>query len=345
MKVLLTGGEGYIGTLLGQMLIERGHEVVSYDSGFHRVGWLYDGVTLTPKWSRLDTRLTEASQLEGFDAVIHLADLSNDPVGELNPELTFDINHAATIRLAKMAKEAGVHRFVYSSSCSVYGSSGDDDTTLATEESETNPLTAYAKCKLLCEEDLAKLADDSFTPVYLRNATAFGASPRMRFDLVVNDLSAQAYLTKKLVLESDGTPWRPFVHVRDIGKAMYCALEADASVVHNQAFNVGDSRANYQVKDVCQIIGEEMPGCEVVIGEKGGDNRNYRVDFTKINTKLPGFSCDYEVRNGVAEMKEIFDRIAFDESMQKHRGHRRLQQIRHLLDTGQIDENFFWKGS
>jgi nucleoside-diphosphate-sugar epimerase len=342
MKVLLTGGEGYIGTLLAPMLFERGHDVTVYDTGFHRVGWLYDGVTSAPRWNRLDTRAVTQKDLEGFEAVIHLADLSNDPVGDLNPELTFDINHAATIRLAEMAKAAGVERFVYSSSCSVYGASGDDEEVLATEESPTGPLTAYAKCKLLCEDDLGKLADENFTPTYLRNGTAFGASPRMRFDLVINDLTAQAYLTKKLILESDGTPWRPFVHVADIGKAMYCALEADADIVRDEAFNVGDTRSNYQVRDICKIIGEEIDGCEVVIGEKGGDNRNYRVNFDKINSKLPGFSCDYEVRNGVQEMVKIFDRIGFTEDQQKHRGHRRIQQINHLLETKQINDNFYW---
>lgn len=343
MKVLLTGGEGYIGTVLGPLLMQAGHDVTVYDTGFHRVGWLYDGIDAAPQWRKIDTRISTPDQLEGFDAIVHLADLSNDPVGELNPELTFDINHASTIRFAEMAKTAGVERFVYSSSCSVYGASGADDESLASEESPTAPITAYAKCKVMVEDDLRPMADASFTPVFLRNATAFGASPRMRFDLVVNDLTAQAYLTKKLVLESDGTPWRPFVHIRDISKAMMCALDAPASAVSAEAFNVGDSRANYQVRDICTIIGEEIDGCEVVIGDQGGDARNYRVDFTKINTLLPGFSCDWEVRKGVAELREILDRIDFKADMLTSRNHRRLKQIQHLLDTGQIDEKFFWK--
>jgi nucleoside-diphosphate-sugar epimerase len=343
VKVLLTGGEGYIGTVLGPELLADGHDVVVYDTGFHRVGWLYDGVTAAPRWHRLDTRHLTAADLEGFGAVVHLADLSNDPVGELNAELTFDINHRATVALAQLAKQAGVERFVYSSSCSVYGASGEDDTTLSTEDSPTAPLTAYARCKVLVEDDLRAMADARFSPVFLRNATAYGASPRMRFDLVVNELTAMGYLDRRLILQSDGTPWRPLVHIRDIAKAMRCALTAPAEVVRAEAFNVGSTEANHQVRDICRIIGEEIPGCEVQLGQQGGDRRNYRVDFTKINTTLPGFGCDWDVRRGVAELREIFDRIGFDEGSLHARGHRRLKQINHLLATGQIDDEFYWK--
>jgi nucleoside-diphosphate-sugar epimerase len=344
MKVLLTGGEGYIGTVLGPLLLAAGHDVTVYDTGYHRVGWMYDGVDAAPRWRKLDTRLASPADLEGFDAVVHLADLSNDPVGELDPELTFDINHRSTVRFAEMAKAAGVERFVYSSSCSVYGASGADSDELASEEFPTAPITAYAKCKVLCEDDLRDMADDSFTPVFLRNATAFGASPRMRFDLVVNELTAQAWIDRRLILQSDGTPWRPFVHIRDISKAMICSIEADAAAVKAEVFNVGDSRANYQVRDICHIIGEEIPGCEVVLGEQGGDTRNYRVDFTKINSKLPGFSCDWDVRSGVVELRDILDRIAFDANLLDARNHRRLKQIQYLMETGQIDQKFFWTG-
>lgn len=343
MKVLLTGGEGYIGTVLGPQLLADGHDVTVYDAGYHRVGWLYDGVDAAPKWKRLDTRHLKAGDLEGFDAVIHLADLSNDPVGELDPDLTFDINHRATVQLAQLAKAAGVERFVYSSSCSVYGASGEDESVLSSEETPTAPLTAYAKCKVLVEDDLRPMADGSFTPVFLRNATAYGASPRMRFDLVVNELTAMGFIDRRLVLQSDGTPWRPLVHIRDIAKAMRCALVAPADVVRAEAFNVGDTGANYQVRDICRIIGEEIPGCTVELGEQGGDRRNYRVDFTKINTKLPGFSCDWDVRKGVVELREIFDRIRFEDSHLNARGHRRLKQIRYLMETSQIDNQFFWK--
>lgn len=343
MRVLLTGGEGYIGTVLGPLLLDAGHEVTVYDTGYHRAGWLYDGVDGSPAWSRRDTRLTEPADLEGFDALVHLADISNDPVGELNPDVTYEINHQATVRLAELAKTAGVERFVYASSCSVYGASGGESDALSTELDEPVPITAYAKCKVMVERDLGPMADASFTPVFLRNATAFGASPRMRFDLVVNELTAMAYLDRRLVLESDGTPWRPFVHIRDISKAILCSLTAPADSVRAEIFNVGDSRANYQVRDICQIIGEEIPGCEVVIGEQGGDTRNYRVDFEKINTQLPGFSCDWDVRRGVAELREIFDRIEFSERILHSRQHRRLKQIQYLLDSGQIDDQFFWK--
>jgi nucleoside-diphosphate-sugar epimerase len=343
MKVLLTGGEGYIGTVLGPLLVEAGHDVAVYDAGYHRVGWLYDGITSAPEWRRLDTRHLALADLEGFEAVIHLADLSNDPVGELNPELTFDINHRATIELARLAKRVGVERFVYSSSCSVYGASGEDESELSDETSPTAPLTAYARCKVLVEDDLRPMADASFTPVFLRNATAYGASPRMRFDLVVNELTAMGFLNRRLVLQSDGTPWRPLVHIRDISKAMMCALTAPADVVRAEAFNVGDTSANYQVRDICQIIGQEIEGCEVQLGDQGGDRRNYRVDFTKINTVLPGFSCDWDVRRGVVELREIFERIRFEPSLLDARAHRRLKQIRYLLDTDQVDQQFFWK--
>lgn len=343
MKVLLTGGEGYIGSVLGPLLLERGHDVTVYDTGYHRAGWLFDGVDSAPAWSRLDTRLTEPDHLEGFEAVVHLADISNDPVGELNPDVTYDINHLATVRLAELARSAGVERFVYASSCSVYGASAGESESLSTETDDPAPITAYAKCKVLVERDLTDMAGTGFTPVFLRNATAFGASPRMRFDLVVNELTAMAYLDRRLVLESDGTPWRPFVHIRDISKAILCALDAPAETVRSEIFNVGDSRANYQVRDICRIIGEEIPGCEVVIGSQGGDTRNYRVDFEKINTRLPGFSCDWDVRRGVVELREIFDRIEFNEQILHSRQHRRLKQIQYLLESGQIDEQFFWK--
>lgn len=343
MKTLLTGGEGYIGSVLAPMLMEAGHDVLVYDTGYHRSGWLFDGVEQAPRWKRFDTRLMQAEDLEGFDAIIHLADLSNDPVGELNPEITFDINHEATVRLARLAKRAGVPRFVYASSCSVYGATAGEIDALSTEDDEPAPITAYAKCKVLVERDLKTMAGPSFTPVFLRNATAFGASPRMRFDLVVNELTAMAYLDRRLLLESDGSPWRPFVHIRDISKAIMCAMEAPAKTVSAEIFNVGDSRANYQVRDICSIIGEEIPGCEVVLGEKGHDTRNYRVDFTKINEKLPGFSCDWDVRRGVVELREIFDRIDFTRETLESRRYRRLKQIQYLLDSGQVDASYFWK--
>ena len=195
----------------------------------------------------------------------------------------------------------------------------------------------------MVERDLVEMADSSFTPVFLRNATAFGASPRMRFDLVVNELTAMAFLDRRLLLESDGTPWRPFVHIRDISKAFICALEADSETVSGEIFNVGDSNTNYQVRDICRIIGEEIPGCDVVLGEMGSDTRNYRVDFTKINTQLPGFSCEWDVRRGVVELREVLERIDFSYETLHSRRHRRLKQIQYLLDTGQLDDQLMWK--
>jgi len=342
MRVLLTGGEGYIGTVLGSMLLDAGHDVVVYDVGFHRCGWLFDGLLSAPRWHRMDTRHVQMGDLEGFDTLIHLADISNDPVGDLNPEVTYAINHKATVRLAGLAKQAKVGRFVYASSCSVYGARAGESQLLSTETEEPSPLTAYARCKVLVEKDVMTLADETFTPVFLRNATAFGASPRMRFGLVVNELAAMAYLDRRLVLESDGTPWRPFVHVRDICRAIMCAMSAPAEVVSGEIFNVGNSSSNYQVRDICRIVGEEFPDCEVIIGNRGQDTRNYRVDFTKITTRLPGFSCDWDVRRGVAEIRTIFERIGFNREDLESRRYRRLRQIQYLLDTGQIDDQYFW---
>lgn len=342
MRVLVSGSEGYIGSILGPTLMAGGHDVVGLDTGFHRCAWMYNAVPTAPVWIMRDARDITEEQLAGFDAVVHLADLSNDPLGDFDRSLTFEINHQATVALAEKAKAAGVKRFVYSSSCSVYGASGADDA-WSTEDSPTAPLTAYAECKLLVEQDLRTLADDSFSPVYLRNATAFGASPRLRFDLVVNELVGLAVTTSELRLSSDGTPWRPFVHVRDIAKAMRCALDAPVEAIHDKVFNVGDTSANYQIRDVAEAIQKVIPGCEITFGDSSGDARNYRADFTRIATELPGFSCDYDLQRGVEELYEVFRQIGLDEDTLYARQHRRLKQMTYLRETGQVDDRFRWK--
>jgi nucleoside-diphosphate-sugar epimerase len=341
MRVLVSGSEGYIGAVLGPTLMAAGHDVTGLDTGFHRCAWLYNAVPTAPLWVCQDARDITVDQLRGFDAVVHLADLSNDPLGDFDRSLTFEINHQATVALAEKAKEAGVRRFVYSSSCSVYGAAGATDA-WSTEDSPTAPLTAYAECKVLVENDLHLLADDSFSPVYLRNATAFGASPRLRFDIVVNELVGLAVVTGELSLASDGTPWRPFVHIRDISRAMQCCLDAPIDAIHDKVFNVGDTSANYQIRDVAEAIQKVIPGCDITFGDSSGDARNYRADFTRIATELPGFRCDYDLNRGVEELYTVFTQIGLDEDTLFGRRHRRLKQMDYLMATGQVDDRFRW---
>jgi len=339
-RVLLTGADGYIGVRLGDHLLRAGFEVVGLDSGFHRVGWLYPSADLRPAMITKDTRHIEQRDLEGYDAVVHLGEVSNDPVGALDEQVTYRINHEGTVRLAALARQAGVQRFVQMSSCSVYGTSTDRP---STEQDPLEPLTAYARCKVLVEEAVGELADDTFSPVFLRNATVYGASPRQRFDLVVNDLAATAYLYKEIRMTSDGTPWRPFVHVLDVASAVSCVLDAPREVVHGEIFNVGSTSSNYQIRQIAQIVGELVSGCAVSFGDSSADKRNYRIDFGKIETTLPGFACRWDVERGVAELLNVFARIGFDEPMYRWRGYTRLDQIRYLLETAQIDDELFWK--
>jgi nucleoside-diphosphate-sugar epimerase len=324
---------------MGHVLLERGHDVVGLDAGFHRAGWLYHSTERRPAVVTKDVRHLTPADLRGFEAVVHLAEVSNDPVGELNQDVTFQINHRGTVALAQAAKAAGVERFVHMSSCSVYGASGDR---ASREEDPVEPLTSYAQCKVLVERDVSLLADDSFSPTFLRNATAFGASPRQRFDLVVNDLAAGAFLNREIRMASDGTPWRPFVHVLDIAQAAACVLEAPREAMHAEIFNVGANDQNYQVRQIAEVISALVPGCTMVFGQPGADQRNYRADFTKIHEALPSFQCEWDVERGVKELLGWFDRIGLDEEQYRFRGYTRIRQIRHLLGSGQIDDDFFW---
>lgn len=341
MKVLVTGSEGYIGAVVPQALMERGHEVIGVDTGFHRSGWLYGtSAATTPLTLIKDIRQLDRDDLAGVEAIVHMAELSNDPVGQLNPRITYDINHVGSVHLAELAKQCGIERFVYTSSCSVYGIAEDD---MVDELSPTNPQTTYAVCKTFVERDLALLADDTFSPTFLRNATAYGASPRLRFDIVINNLSGLAWTIGEIRMESDGTPWRPFVHIRDIAAAIACTLEAPREVVHGEIFNVGNSRANYQVRDIAEIVRAEFPGCSVTLREGGGpDTRSYRVSFDKINDLLPGFSCAWDAELGVRELHQIFERIDLSADDFGWRGYTRLKQIEYLLRSKQINNDFFW---
>jgi nucleoside-diphosphate-sugar epimerase len=343
MKVLVTGTEGYIGARLAPWLIARGHEVTGLDTGFYRDGTLYldpVGLPQSPRTVYKDLRAVVPQDFEGFDAVVHLAELSNDPLGQNRPEITFSINHQGSVRIAQAARQAGVKRLVYASSCSVYGVGGEG---FVDETSPVHPQTAYAQCKTLVERDLKPMADRNFSVVFLRNATAYGPSPRMRFDIVLNDLCALAWTRKKIAMTSDGSPWRPIVHVEDICEAIRCALDAPSEVVNGEVFNVGATQENYRIREIAQVIAEAFPGCEVTMGPPGGDDRSYRVSFDKIATRLPGFMARWTAKMGAEELARLFERIEFSTDTYEFRAFTRLKQIRYLQRTGQVDGELHWR--
>lgn len=338
MKILLTGSEGYIGSIMGPYLQSRGHQVTGLDTGYFAEKDLYPREAL--ETIKADTRNLTAADLEGFDAVVHLAELSNDPLGQFKPEITYQINHAGTTGLAKLAKEAGVKRFIHSSSCSVYGKGVPGE--VKDETTEPIPLTAYAECKVLVEKELSKMADENFSPTFLRNATVYGASPRMRFDLVLNNLSGYAWTINEIRLFSDGSPWRPLVHVKDVCQAFACVLEAPVEKVHNQKINVGKTEENYRIREVAEIVSEAFPGCELTIGSSDGDDRSYRVSFDKIAALLPEFQPTMTLANGAAELHKLFTEINLTAEDFEHRNFTRLKQLKHLYESGQINDDFFW---
>ena len=340
MRVLVTGTDGYIGSLLGPALLKRRFEVVGLDSGFYREGWLYNnGISRFPACISKDIRHVSESDLEGFDAVVHLAELSNDPLGQLSPAVTEEINHKGSVGFALKCKKVGIRRFVYASSCSVYGVGSDD---YKTEESAPNPQTAYAECKVKVEREVSSIADNDFSPTFLRNATAFGPSPRMRFDIVLNNLAGMAWTVREIKLTSNGTPWRPLVHVLDICDAVASVLEAPGDVVHNQVFNVGDTAQNYRVRDIAEIVSKAFLGCPLTLGTDDKDNRSYRVSFEKIKSVLPGFRCQRDAVTGAAQFRELFERIQMSPQLFQFRTFTRLKQIQHLIQTGQVNQELFW---
>lgn len=336
--VLITGSEGYIGAVMVPYFLERGYNVVGLDTGFYSEGNLDNRKFPEYKLIKRDIRDVKAEDLEGIDAVIHLAGLSNDPLGKLNENLTFDINYKASIKLAELAKAAGIDRFLFSSSCSLYG---QGESEALTEESSQNPQTAYAKSKVLTEEGLAKMADDSFCPTYLRNATVFGYSPRMRFDLVVNSLTGFAETKGEIVILGDGKPWRPLVHVQDVCQAFYRVLEAPRDVVFNQPFNVGEDVENYQIKTIAELVKKDYPQCQVKIMQKdAGDTRDYNVSFNKIKKDL-NYKIEFSVPAGIAEMRSKFQEHGLSDEQFNGRYYVRLNQIEYLLEKGKVDTNLF----
>lgn len=340
MRVLLTGSDGYIGAVMMPVLEAAGHEVKGVDTLFFAgCDFGVDGGGAAAL--REDVRDLPAGRLSGFDAVVHLAALCNDPIGDLNPAWTEDINYRASVRLASLAKEAGVRRFIFASSCSIYGASGAD---AVTEDSPLQPLTAYAVSKVRTEEALGAMADASFSPVFLRNATAYGVSPRLRVDVVLNNLTAWAHCTGKIKIMSDGTPWRPLVHVEDICRTAAAVLEAPLEAVHNQAFNVGRDDENYQVKDLAEIVRRAVPGCEIeYAGGASPDQRTYRVCFAKLNKALPGFRLLWNAQRGAEQLREAFVANHFGVDDLTGRKYTRLAQLRYLLELNALDETLRWR--
>ena len=339
MRIFVTGTEGYLGSLLTAELVRRSYEIIGLDTGFYKERMLYRDGGLTPVTLAKDLRRIELDDLKGVDAVVHMAELSNDPVGQLAPHITYEINHKGSVRLAELARKAGVQRFVYMSSCSVYGVADGD---FVTEESPVNPQTDYGVCKTLVERDVRALANGQFAPTFLRNATAYGASPRMRFDIVLNNLAGLAWTTREIKMTSDGTPWRPIVHGLDICQAIVAVLEAPWEAVANEVFNVGDTEHNYRVREIAEIVGEVFPGCTVSFGRPSTDNRSYRVSFDKIRKHLPTFKCRWDARRGAQQLLELFRQIDMTEEVFQYRTFTRLKQLEYLIRTRQIDDNFFW---
>jgi len=321
------------------MLQDAGYDVFGIDSNLFGKCTFGKEATEIPSL-QLDIRDIEPHHLLGFDAILHLAALSNDPLGDLNPKVTYDINHLATVRLAKLAKEVGISRFIFSSSCSTYGAAGDD---MLDETAAFNPVTPYGGAKVRAEQDVAKLADDHFSPTFLRNATAYGVSPRLRFDLVLNNLVAWAFTTGLVYLKSDGTPWRPIVHIEDISRAFIAALQAPRDVVHNQAFNIGHTAENYRIRELAEIVQDTVPGCRIEYAEDAGpDKRCYRVSCDKVTRQLPAFKPQWNARRGAAELYEAYQKIGLCVDDFEGPRYRRIDHIKQLISTGCLQSSLRW---
>lgn len=322
------------------MLLAQGHDVVGLDSDLYAGSTFGANIPSIPEIKK-DIRDVFPADLKGLDAILHLAGLSNDPLGDLNPDLTYEINHLASVHLAQLAKAAGITRYVFSSSCSNYGAGGED---WLTEESAFNPVTPYGISKVRTEQDLAQLADDNFSPTFLRNATAYGVSPRLRFDLVLNNLVAWAFTTGRVYIKSDGTPWRPIVHIEDISRAFLAVLHAPRQVIHNQAFNVGRNEDNYRIREIAEIVQETVPGCRIEYAQQAGpDRRCYRVDCSKIMNMLPEFQPQWNTRRGAQELYNAYQQVGL--SLEEFEGprYKRIDHIRQLLAAQRLDHSLRWQ--
>lgn len=338
-KILVTGHNGYVGSVVIERLIERGYDVSGLDTEYFSECTLFPGAVSIPS-QRIDLRNVEVRHLEGFDAIIHLGALSNDPLGKLREEWTVDINYRASVRLAEAARQAGVQRFIFSSSCIMYGMS---EAQKVNESSPLNPLTAYARSKVDAERAISQLANDNFSPIFMRNGTIYGASPRMRFDTVLNNLMGSALSTGKIVIHSDGTPWRPVVNIEDVASAFIAALEAPRSAIHNEAFNTGAECVNHQIRDLAEAVARVVPNCEIVYTRQAdADQRTYITDFSKIAAQIPAFQVRYPIDRGIEILYHRLLEMGFSSSQFTDMKFTRLRWFNYLLEQKRLDDNLFW---